>query len=98
MNKIIKSTTFKFKNQKINFSYVVPYITSKITRFLKSFGTRLFCFHSFSNRQNFTQPHFLSSLNEVVSIYFSMKTQKQIRPKIRENLTTVNFNPQFTGI
>ena len=58
----------------------------------------MFCFQRFSNRQNFyTTEQLLPSKNEIVSIYFQIKTEKQMRPKISETLRAANSNPKFAG-
>ena len=56
-----------------------------------------FAFTALAIDETFTLHNFLPTMNEIVSIYFPIKTKEQMRPKICENLITTNFKSKFTG-
>ena len=63
---------FKFKNQKVNFYYTVPYIT-RINQIFEIFGMYGFAFTDLAIEKTFTQLNFLPSKIKIVSMYFPMK-------------------------
>ena len=98
MNKITKNTICpNFKIKKLIF-LIQHRISQRNNQIFKIFGLYWFAFTALAIEETFTQRNFSPSTIEIVSMYFPIKKfQEQMRPKIRENLRTANFNPKFTG-
>ena len=97
MNKKTKNTICP--NSKIRKSiFIIQYrISQRINQIFEILGLYCFAFTALAIKKTFTQRNILPSKIETVSMYFPIKNYNQMRPKIRENLRTANFNPKFTG-
>ena len=95
MNKATKNNLCP--NLKIKkFMFIIQYrISQRINQIFEILGMYCFAFTALTIDKIFKQHNFLPCNIEIM--YFPINIYEQIRPKIRENLRTANFNPKFTG-